>query len=108
MLSQPEKKCLLKLSPMKLEIITPESNVFSGEAKSVSLPGLDGVFQVLNNHAPIISALKKGNLIVELEGPLLEEQKNDMIVIDSSDKISVAVNGGVAELNKNKLIVLAE
>lgn len=108
MLSQPEKKCLLKLSLMKLEIITPESNVFSGEAKSVSLPGLDGVFQVLNNHAPIISALKKGNLIVELERPLSEEQKNDMIVIDSSDKISVAVNGGVAELNKNKLIVLAE
>lgn len=108
MLSQPEKKCLLKLSLMKLEIITPESNVFSGEAKSVSLPGLDGVFQVLNNHAPIISALKKGNLVVELEGPLIEEQKNDMIVIDSSDKISVAVNGGLAELNKNKLIVLAE
>ena len=108
MLSQPEKKCLLKLSLMKLEIITPESNVFSGEAKSVSLPGLDGVFQVLNNHAPVISALKKGNLIVELERPLSEEQKNDMIVIDSSDKISVAVNGGVAELNKNKLIVLAE
>lgn len=108
MLSQPEKKCLLKLSLMKLEIITPESNVFSGEAKSVSLPGLDGVFQVLNNHAPIISALKKGNLVVELEGPLLEEQKNDMIVIDSSYKISVAVNGGLAELNKNKLIVLAE
>ena len=108
MLSQPEKKCLLKLSLMKLEIITPESNVFSGEAKSVSLPGLDGVFQVLNNHAPIISALKKGNLVVELEGPLIEEQKNDVIVIDSSDKISVAVNGGLAELNKNKLIVLAE
>ena len=108
MLSQPEKKCLLKLSPMKLEIITPESTVFSGEAKSVSLPGLDGVFQVLNNHAPIISALKKGNLVVELEGPLLEAQKNDMIVIDSSDKISVAINGGVTELNKNKLIVLAE
>jgi F-type H+-transporting ATPase subunit epsilon len=93
---------------MKLEIITPESNIFSGEAKSVSLPGLDGIFQVLNNHAPVISALKKGNLIVELESPLSEEQKNDMIVIDASDKISVAVNGGVAELNKNKLIVLAE
>ncbi len=108
MLSQPEKKCLLKLSTMKLEIITPESNIFSGEAKSVSLPGLDGIFQVLNNHAPVISALKKGNLIVELESPLSEEQKNDMIVIDASDKISVAVNGGVAELNKNKLIVLAE
>ena len=52
--------------------------------------------------------MKKGNLIVELEDPLLEEQKNDMIVIDSSEKISVAINGGVAELNQNKLIVLAE
>lgn len=99
---------MLKPSTMKLEIITPESNVFSGDAKSVSLPGLDGIFQVLNNHAPVISALKKGNLVVELEAPLSDEQKNDMIVLDSTEKIRVAINGGVAELNKNKLIVLAE
>ena len=99
---------MLKPSTMKLEIITPESNVFSGDAKSVSLPGLDGIFQVLNNHAPVISALKKGNLVVELEVPLSDEQKNDMIVVDSTEKIRVAINGGVAELNKNKLIVLAE
>lgn len=99
---------MLKPSTMKLEIITPESNVFSGDAKSVSLPGLDGIFQVLNNHAPVISALKKGNLVVELEAPLSDEQKNDMIVVDSTEKIRIAINGGVAELNKNKLIVLAE
>ena len=99
---------MLKPSTMKLEIITPESNVFSGDAKSVSLPGLDGIFQVLNNHAPVISALKKGDLVVELEAPLSDEQKNDMIVVDSTEKIRVAINGGVAELNKNKLIVLAE
>ena len=99
---------MLKPSTMKLEIITPESNVFSGDAKSVSLPGLDGIFQVLNNHAPVISALKKGDLVVELEAPLSDEQKNDMIVVDSTEKIRIAINGGVAELNKNKLIVLAE
>jgi F-type H+-transporting ATPase subunit epsilon len=93
---------------MKLEIITPESNVFSGEAKAVSLPGLDGVFQVLNNHAPVISALKKGSLVVELEQPLTEDQKNDFIALESPEKISVSINGGVAELNQNKLIVLAE
>ena len=93
---------------MKLEIITPESNVFSGEAKTVSLPGLDGVFQVLNNHAPVISALKKGALIVELEQPLMEDQKNDMISVESPEKISISINGGVAELNQNKLIILAE
>jgi F-type H+-transporting ATPase subunit epsilon len=93
---------------MKLEIITPESNVFSGEAKAVSLPGLDGIFQVLNNHAPVISALKKGSLVVELEQPLIEDQKNDFIALESPEKISVSINGGVAELNQNKLIVLAE
>ena len=93
---------------MKLEIITPESNVFSGEAKAVSLPGLDGIFQVLNNHAPVISALKKGSLVVELEHPLTEDQKNDLIAVESPVKISVSINGGVAELNQNKLIVLAE
>lgn len=93
---------------MKLEIITPESNVFSGEAKAVSLPGLDGIFQVLNNHAPVISALKKGSLVVELEQPLTEDQKNDFIAMESPEKISVSINGGVAELNQNKLIVLAE
>lgn len=93
---------------MKLEIITPESNVFSGEATAVSLPGLDGIFQVLNNHAPVISALKKGSLVVELEQPLTEDQKNDFIAIESPEKISVSINGGVAELNQNKLIVLAE
>jgi len=93
---------------MKLEIITPESNVFSGEAKTVSLPGLDGIFQVLNNHAPVISALKKGVLIVELEQPLSEDQKNDMISVESPEKISISINGGVAELNQNKLIILAE
>jgi F-type H+-transporting ATPase subunit epsilon len=88
---------------MKLEIITPESNVFSGEAKAVSLPGLDGIF-----HAPVISALKKGSLVVELEHPLTEDQKNDFIAVESPEKISVSINGGVAELNQNKLIVLAE
>lgn len=93
---------------MKLEIITPESNLFSGEAKSVSLPGLDGIFQVLNNHAPVISALKKGALNVELEQPLREDQKNDMISVESPEKISISINGGVAELNQNKLIILAE
>lgn len=93
---------------MKLEIITPESNVFIGEAKAVSLPGLDGIFQVLNNHAPVISSLKKGSLVVELEQPLTEDQKNDFIAVESPEKISVSINGGVAELNQNKLIVLAE
>ena len=58
---------------MKLDIITPESGIFSGEVTAVSLPGKDGIFQVLNNHAPIISALAEGVLSIELENPLSEE-----------------------------------
>ena len=93
---------------MKLDIITPESGIFSGEVTAVSLPGKDGVFQVLNNHAPIISALSKGVLTIDLESPLSEEQKHEAIEIESPEKISVKIRGGVAELTNNKLIVLAE
>ncbi len=93
---------------MKLDIITPESGIFSGEVTAVSLPGKDGIFQVLNNHAPIISALAEGVLSIELESPLSEEQKNEAIEIESPEKISVKIRGGVAELTNNKLIVLAE
>ena len=92
---------------MKLDIITPESSIFSGEASAVSLPGKDGIFQVLNNHAPI-SALSEGVLSIELESPLSEEQNHEAIEVESAEKISVKIKGGVAELTNNKLIVLAE
>ena len=45
---------------MKIEIITPEKRLFEGEADLVQLPGIDGLFEILNNHAPMISALGKG------------------------------------------------
>ena len=46
-----------------VDILTPEMNVFSGEVTCVTLPGLDGTFQILNNHAPIISALKAWQMV---------------------------------------------
>ena len=49
---------------MILEIITPENKLFEGEVTSVKFPGTDGEFGVLNNHAPIISTLTKGKIIV--------------------------------------------
>jgi F-type H+-transporting ATPase subunit epsilon len=89
---------------MVLEIITPEASLFKGEVNSVSLPGLDGVFQVLNNHAPIISSLKKGELSFEVVGPA--EATTDLVV--SGNTVRVQIKGGVAELNNQKIIVLAE
>ena len=50
---------------MNLEIITPGKELFKGEVSLVQLPGLDGLFEVLNNHAPLIAALKEGGNVVD-------------------------------------------
>lgn len=78
---------------MQLEIIAPDKNIFSGEAKAVKLPGIGGSFGILDNHAPLISALKKGQIKVTTDGG--NEELFD-------------VNGGVVEVMKNKVIILAE
>jgi len=95
---------------MQLEIITPESNLFSGEVVAVQLPGKDGLFQVLNNHAPIISALTKGTIKVDLAQPLKNTKKlNKRVQVDTSNKIlTIDIDGGVVELTNNKLVLLAE
>lgn len=89
---------------MLLEIITPEKSLFKGEVNSVSLPGLDGVFQVLNHHAPIISSLRSGELRFEAANTV---EAAEFLEI-SGTTVSVQIKGGVAELNNQKLIVLAE
>lgn len=78
---------------MLLEIITPDKKLFSGEIKSVQLPGTAGSFGVLKNHAPLISSLKKGDVKV------VDEQKQNH---------TFPIKGGVVEVLKNKVIVLAE
>ena len=78
---------------MYLEIITPEKKVYSGEVESIKLPGADGSFGILNNHAPIIATLKKGTVKVT----------------EKSNKVeNFEINGGVVEVLNNKIIVLAE
>lgn len=78
---------------MFLEIITPAKKIFSGNVEAVKLPGADGSFGVLKNHAPIIATLKKG--IVK--------------VTDTHKKVeNFEINGGVVEVNNNKIIILAE
>jgi F-type H+-transporting ATPase subunit epsilon len=50
---------------MHLEIITPDKKVFAGEATAVTLPGTEGQFQVLNRHAPLVSTLGKGDVVID-------------------------------------------
>lgn len=78
---------------MFLEIITPDKKVFSGEVRLIQLPGSKGAFEILSNHAPIISTLTNGKIKV----------------IDLNDQVSFfEVKDGVIESKDNKIIVLAE
>ena len=49
---------------MHLTMLTPEQEIFKGNVQSVKVPGVNGQFQILNNHAPIVSALEKGTVVV--------------------------------------------
>lgn len=79
---------------MRLEIVTPDRQIFSGEVRLIRLPGSDGTFAVLENHAPIISTLEDGDL--KIIHPTGEET------------FFTIQGGGVVEVNQNKAIVLVE
>ena len=93
---------------MKLNVITPTAKIFNGEVISVSLPGQDGIFQVLNNHTAIISSLTIGEVIIELAENTKDASYNEMIQIKDQNHIIISIKGGVAELINNELIILAE
>lgn len=95
---------------MILEVITPESKIFSGDITAVQLPGIDGSFQILNNHAPIISALKEGKIKVDLKENFERDEKTNKHIEDGSNakSILISIKGGVIEMLNNKIIVLAE
>lgn len=78
---------------MILEIVTPDEKIFEGEIRHVQLPGKEGLFGILNNHAPIVSTLVKGRVKVE---------------VSDGDIKYFEIGGGVVEMNNNKVIVLAE
>jgi F-type H+-transporting ATPase subunit epsilon len=78
---------------MKLEIITPDKKIYEGDIRSIRVPGKKGSFQVLKDHAPIISTLENGHVfIVDQEGK----------------EIKLEIHGGVIEVKMNKIILLAE
>jgi F-type H+-transporting ATPase subunit epsilon len=93
---------------MILEIVSPEAKLFSGEINSVSLPGVDGKFQILKNHAPIVAALKNGIIDIKAESfaSLKEEQK--ILNRINDQHYTLAINSGTIELKNNKAIVLVD
>ncbi len=92
---------------MYLEIITPEAILFSGEVTSVAVPGVSGEFEMLNNHAPIVSLLKEG--YVKIYGDIkLEEDVEDKFEKVKNNGTWLAINSGTLEMKDNKIIVLAD
>ena len=77
---------------MNIEIINPDKTIYSGEAEIVQLPGKDGSFEILNNHAPLISVLKEGKVKV----------------INNKNTQFFEIKGGVIEVLRNKVLILAE
>lgn len=78
---------------MDLEILTPEKKVFEGSADIIKVPGKKGPFAILNMHAPIISTLEKGEIVVK-------RSKKQVGTFN--------ISGGVVEVRDNKIIILAE
>ena len=78
---------------MQVEIINPDRTIFSGEAELVQLPGKDGSFEIMNNHAPIISVLKTGKV---------------KIVDKDRKQQFFEIKGGVIEVQHNKILILSE
>jgi F-type H+-transporting ATPase subunit epsilon len=78
---------------MNLEIITPEKTIFNGFVSLIQMPGIDGSFEVLKNHAPMIAVLGKGRV----------KLKNDQEKLEY-----IEIKGGVVEVLENKIIILAD
>jgi len=97
---------------MYLEIVTPEAVLFASTVDSVSVPGVNGQFQMLNNHAPIVSILKEGTVNVHVHSQQhleLDELDGKLVPHVDDDKIlTLAISGGTLELKENKVIILAD
>ena len=92
---------------MHLEIVSPEATLFSGEVESVIVPGTSGSFQMLNNHAPIVSSLKDGTVIISGKIQLNDNVQNKFIIKDDNTTL-FEISSGIIEMRNNKLILLAD
>ncbi|WP_310377290.1 F0F1 ATP synthase subunit epsilon [Flavobacterium sp.] len=93
---------------MLLEIVSPEAKLFSGEITSIYLPGVVGDFQILNNHAPIVSLLKKGKLKITANSFKFSKESENLFTKINDQNYSLAIESGTIEMKDNKVIVLAD
>ncbi len=94
---------------MLLEIVSPEGHLFKGEVTSVTVPGIDGEFQMLNNHANVVSILAEGNIKIEVADFKSNASFGGKFVkSDKDQKFLLPINSGTLEMNDNKIIILVD
>lgn len=92
---------------MYLEIVSPEATLFAGEVTSVIAPGVDGEFQLLKNHAPILSLLQEGNVKIKGNGAI-EGEFQDKFTKGANGETILHIISGTLEMKDNKVIILAD
>lgn len=92
---------------MYLEIVSPEATLFAGEVSSATVPGVNGEFQMLTNHAPIVSLLQEGK--VKVQGNIeIEEEFQAKFSKGANGETVLSISSGTVEMKDNKVIVLAD
>ncbi len=92
---------------MILEIVTPEATLLNTEVDSVIVPGMNGEFEMLNNHAPIVSLLVEGAIKFKGENVKIKEEFTSKFNSDKG-RYSLPINSGTLEMKKDKVIILAD
>jgi F-type H+-transporting ATPase subunit epsilon len=93
---------------MFLEIVTPEAILFSAEVDSLLVPGVNGEFQMLNNHASVVSNLKEGIVSIEASSFKVDEKWKHKFTKTEDGKMNFSIHSGTLELSDNKAIILAD
>lgn len=91
---------------MYLEIVSPEATLYRGEIESIIVPGTEGSFQLLNNHAPIVSTLEAGT--VKIRGELALDETVAKHFKKADDTTLFDIQSGTLEMRENKIILLAD
>jgi F-type H+-transporting ATPase subunit epsilon len=92
---------------MYLEIVSPEAVLLQSDVDSVYVPGINGDFQVLNNHAPIVSLLKKGNIKI-FGNVTIDEDYQAKFTKGDKNSTELTITSGTIEMNANKVIILVD
>ena len=92
---------------MILEIVTPEATLLHSEVDLVSVPGVNGEFQMLNNHAPIVSLLVNGTVKFKGVNIVIEEQFEEKFT-NIKGEFTLPIKSGTIEMKENKVIILAD